>query len=86
MGSVSRDLYKLRPAKFNLKGDSNESYGLIAEDVEQVMPYLVSYDKEGLPATVKYHELPSLLLNEIQRLNDLLQMFYRILQNFRKCA
>jgi hypothetical protein len=51
--------------KFNFKGDFNESYGLIAEDVEEVMPYLVSYDKEGMPATVKYHELPALLLNEI---------------------
>lgn len=68
MGAISRDLHKLRPVKFNLKGDFTESYGLIAEDVEEVMPYLVSYDKEGLPCTVKYHELPVLLLNEIQRL------------------
>lgn len=68
MGAASRDIYKLRPVKFNFKGDFNESYGLIAEDVEEIMPHLVSYDKEGLPATVKYHELPALLLNEIQRL------------------
>src|SRR5690348_159041 len=65
MGSASGDIYKLRPVKFNFKGDFNESYGLIAEDVEEAMPYLVSYDKEGMPATVKYHELPALLLNEI---------------------
>lgn len=68
MGVASRDIYKLRPVKFNFKGDFNQSYGLIAEDVEEVAPYLVSYDQEGLPATVKYHELPALLLNEIQRL------------------
>jgi hypothetical protein len=68
MGIVSRDIYKLRPVKFNFKGDFNQSYGLIAEDVEQVAPYLVSYDRDGIPATVKYHELPALLLNEIQRL------------------
>jgi trimeric autotransporter adhesin len=68
MGVASRDIYKLRPVKFNFKGDFNQSYGLIAEDVEEVAPYLVSYDSEGMPATVKYHELPALLLNEIQRL------------------
>jgi len=38
------------------------------------MPSLVVYDKEGLPQTVKYHELPSLLLNELQKSNKMIEM------------
>ena len=29
----------------------------------------VVYDKYGDPQTVKYHDLPALLLNELQKLN-----------------
>ncbi|MCI0404036.1 MAG: hypothetical protein L0212_11005 [Acidobacteria bacterium] len=42
-------------------------YGLIAEEVAEVMPELVVYDAEGQPQTVQYHVLPALLLNEFQR-------------------
>jgi hypothetical protein len=33
-----------------------------------VMPSLAVFDAELQPQTVKYHELPVLLLNEVQRL------------------
>jgi ABC-type Fe2+-enterobactin transport system substrate-binding protein len=42
-------------------------YGLIAEEVEQVMPELVVKDATGRPETVAYHELPAMLLNELQK-------------------
>lgn len=66
----SSKIYDLRPVEFTLKGDESpqKQFGLIAEEVQEVMPYLVAYDKEGSPVTVRYHELPTLLLNEIQRL------------------
>lgn len=69
MGIISDDIYRLRPVVFNYKKHSpgSKSYGLIAEEVEQVMPGLVVYDKEGQPDTIKYHELPILLLNELQK-------------------
>jgi len=41
---------------------------LIAEEVAEVFPDLVVYDEEGLPFTVKYHLLSSMLLNELKRL------------------
>ena len=41
----------------------------IAEDVNDHMPRLVVKDAEGLPETVKYHELPAILLNEIKKLH-----------------
>lgn len=71
MGSVSDRLMNLEPVTFSWKEDQNyhQQLGLIAEEVEQVFPELVVHDKEGLPETVKYHELPVLLLNELKKLS-----------------
>lgn len=68
MGDASEAIYNLRPTTFSYKGSTETHYGLIAEEVDQVMPNLVVYDKSGDPQTVMYHELPALLLNEIQKL------------------
>jgi hypothetical protein len=60
----------LNPVSFNYKADKSKSihYGLIAEDVENVFPQLVVYDDLGLPMSVKYQDLPVLLLHEIKQL------------------
>jgi hypothetical protein len=70
MGSESDFIHQLKPSTFTFKCDSKKikQYGLIAEQVEEVAPQLVSYNADGLPETVRYHELASLLLNEIQKL------------------
>lgn len=70
MGSVSEGVYNLRPVTFTYKDDraKNQHVGLIAEEVDKIFPGLVVYDKEGRPETVKYHDMPVLLLNEIQKL------------------
>lgn len=70
MGCVSDRLMKLEPVTFSWKSDSTyrQQLGLIAEEVEAVFPELVVHDKEGLPETVKYHDLPVLLLNELKKL------------------
>jgi Chaperone of endosialidase len=47
---------------------SERSYGLIAQQVEQVFPELVSRDKNGFKA-VNYSELPLLLLQVVRELN-----------------
>jgi hypothetical protein len=72
MGEVSQRLLNLRPVVFRYKqaaadGSKPLQYGLIAEEVAEVMPELVVYDAEGQPQTVQYHVLPALLLNELQR-------------------
>lgn len=69
MGSASSDILKLRPVTFTLKGHEDQStqFGLIAEEVAEIMPDLIVYDKQGDPQTVQYHELPALLLNELQK-------------------
>lgn len=70
MGPLSKDIYQLRPVVFNYKQHDPESksVGLIAEEVEKVMPSLVVHDDYGNVETVKYHDLVPMLLNELQRL------------------
>lgn len=70
---VSDRLMSLRPVKFRYKtdrevgGNGSVEFGLIAEEVEQVLPELVAYDEDGTPFAVRYHLLPPLLLSEMQR-------------------
>ncbi|HPL92941.1 MAG TPA: tail fiber domain-containing protein, partial [bacterium] len=61
-------LYNLRPVNYTYKSDENKSkqYGLIAEEVEKVNPFFVSYDEEGLPETVSYSALVTPMLEAIQ--------------------
>jgi hypothetical protein len=63
---------KLRPVTFLYKpeyanGERTLQYGLIAEEVAQVYPELVAYDKDGQPYTVRYQYLAPMLLNEVQK-------------------
>jgi hypothetical protein len=44
-------------------------YGLIAEEVADVYPNLVEYNKNGEPVSVLYHLLTPMLLNELQKLH-----------------
>jgi hypothetical protein len=73
LGATSRAIFDLRPVRFTYKqpfadGSRPVQYGLIAEEVESVLPALVAYGADGTPETVKYHLLPTLLLAEVQRL------------------
>jgi len=70
MDDYSSDIMQLRPVTFNYKNQSPDvtSVGLIAEEVEEILPQLVIYNKDGQPETVKYQDLPVLLLNELQKL------------------
>lgn len=71
MDDYSDEIMDLRPVTFNYKQEPNAEYksvGLIAEEVQEVMPNLVIKDKEGLPMTVRYLDLIPMLLNEVQKL------------------
>ncbi|MGB8467666.1 MAG: tail fiber domain-containing protein [Candidatus Babeliales bacterium] len=64
------NLLNLRPVTFNYKKHESTDihFGLIAEEVEELIPDLVIRDKNGDAQTVKYHELPVLLLAHIKQL------------------
>lgn len=75
LGDVSRLVQSLRPVSFYYKpefddGSRVKQYGLIAEEVADVMPDLVIRDKDGAVQSVRYHFLPPLLLAEVQRLEQ----------------
>lgn len=70
LGDASSSVMNLRPVSFAYKASPSgvRSSGLIAEEVDKVMPNLVVRGKDGLPESVMYHELPALLLNEMKKM------------------
>jgi hypothetical protein len=69
-------LVRLQPVHFDWRAaeypdyhfGTSRSYGLVAQQVEQVFPELISPDKNGFKA-VNYSELPLLLLEAIRELH-----------------
>ncbi len=72
MGDVSERLARLRPVRFRYDSERSGAadrrlhYGLIAEEVAEVLPELVALDAAGQPLAVRYDLLSSLLLRELQ--------------------
>jgi hypothetical protein len=69
MGERTSKLEQLKPVTFHLKSDPQGpvQYGLIAEEVAKVYPELVIRDEHGRIDGVRYDELASMLLNEMQK-------------------
>src|SRR6266542_3359060 len=69
MGEATEALLKLRPVRFRYKAqpEGRTQFGLIAEEVEKVMPELVVCSSSGEVETVLYHEMTAMLLNELQK-------------------
>jgi len=91
MDGASEGLGKLRPVTFRYKaepasGSRPLEYGLIAEEVAEIYPELVVRDTDGQPAGVRYHVLPAMLLNELQRQQRLIDAQQRELDALRSQA
>ena len=78
VGENARAILDLRPVSFRYRpevlaepastsAESPLEYGLIAEEVVEVLPELVIFDADGRPSAVRYHLLIPLLLEELQR-------------------
>jgi Chaperone of endosialidase len=88
MEDTSGGVLKLRPVTFRYKAEpANGSrpleYGLIAEEVAEIYPELVVLDKDGQPSGVRYHVLPAMLLNELQRQQRRLEAQQREIDELR---
>jgi hypothetical protein len=59
MDKASEAILALKPVTFHYKSDSTKTaqFGLIAEEVEKVIPDLAVRDKEGKPYTVSYDQV-----------------------------
>jgi hypothetical protein len=66
MDKASEALLALKPVTFKYNSDTKGApqYGLIAEEVAEVNPNLVSRDKNGEISTVRYEQVNAMLLNE----------------------
>jgi hypothetical protein len=62
----------LQPVTYTWKDSGEEDFGLIAEDVEEIAPYLVTKNKEGKVNGIKYSKLSVLLLDVVQKQNILI--------------
>lgn len=63
------DIRNLQVFNFKNKNQPDkECVGLIAEQVAQVIPELVIYDRDGLPLTIKYLDLIPMLVQQVQEL------------------
>ena len=71
------NIYKLRPVSYNSYTDNSRHFGLIAEEVADIIPELATYSKEKdvikgatsekmIPDAVQYPLLSVLLLKEVQ--------------------
>ena len=58
----------LRPVVFDWKDTGKRDFGLIAEEVESVLPEIVCYNERNTPEAVAYHKLTTVLLSHIQML------------------
>ena len=68
MDKTSETLFALKPVTFRYKKavDSERalSFGLIAEDVAEISPALITRDEKGNPQSVRYEAVNAMLLNE----------------------
>ena len=62
----------LQPVSYTWKEDGKEDFGLIAEDVADIAPHLVSRNEDGKPTGIKYSKLSVLLLDVVQKQNTLI--------------
>jgi hypothetical protein len=79
-------IYGLDPLVFDYKGEggAKNQFGLIAEEVEKVMPELVVYNGENTPETVQYQQLIPLLLSELTKVKKQADMLARRIEELEK--
>jgi hypothetical protein len=68
MDQASKTLFALKPTTFRYKKEVDParalSFGLIAEEVAEIDPDLITRDEVGKPQTVRYEAVNAMLLNE----------------------
>jgi hypothetical protein len=68
MARASETILALRPVTFRYKKEIDRyctpQFGLVAEEVAEINPNLVTRDREGKPETVRYDAVNAMLLNE----------------------
>jgi hypothetical protein len=86
MDKASEAILALRPVTFHYKNDvkHNPRFGLIAEEVAEIDPSLVAFDKERKPFSVRYDQVNAMLLNEFLKEHKKVQQLEASLAEQRK--
>ena len=61
---------QLEAVSYNKIGEDNREIGLIAEDVAELFPEVVTYNEEGQPQGIQYQRLSVILLKAVQELTE----------------
>ncbi len=69
LNSQTDNVYKLRPVHFKWKNDNRGDIGLIAEEVGEIYPELVSTGIDGNAEGISYTKLTAVLIKTIQELS-----------------
>jgi hypothetical protein len=72
MADSSNALMQLRPVTFRYakpfaNGEKPIQYGLVAEEVANVFPDIVTHGSDGHVETIQYYKINAMLLNEVQK-------------------
>jgi hypothetical protein len=77
MDKASEAIFALKPVTFRYKEEIDHaralSFGLIAEEVAEISPDLISRDRDGKPETVRYDAVNAMLLNEFLKAHRTVQ-------------
>lgn len=66
LSTETEPVLDLEPRSFEYKENGRPDVGLIAEEVDDILPDLVNYDKKGRPNSVKYDRLGVYLIPEVR--------------------
>lgn len=88
MDDYSSNILKFRPVTFSYIADETHTIqpGLIAEEVDKIMPNLVAYDINNKIETVKYQELPVLILNEVIKMYNVIEKLKETIEKLQTNA
>jgi hypothetical protein len=67
LSNVLNTLIQINPVSFNWKNSGERSYGIIAQDLEKVLPDLVTTDHNGVKS-VSYIPLIAFLIAAVQQI------------------
>jgi Chaperone of endosialidase len=86
MDTASEVILALKPVRFHYKNDAKRSprFGLIAEEVAEIDPSLVAFDKERKPYSVRYDQVNAMLLNEFLKEHRKVQKLEAIVAEQKK--
>jgi hypothetical protein len=75
---------KLRGVEYNRIGETYNEIGVIAEEVNDVLPQVVNKDEEGNPTSVSYGRLTAILIEAIKKQDEQIEILRKRIEELEK--